>query len=105
MRRAFLFLVAAVALVSSLAWRTRRVEKQIEEEASEVDRFVDMGVTLTVVDLDRDRARELEQSGCWLPDLPPVRSLRVHHLGGMLDTWANNGAGEIVGPSVNPRQW
>lgn len=105
MRRAFLFLVAAVALVSSLAWRTRRVEKQIEEEASEVDRFVDMGVTLTVVELDRDRARELEQSGGWLPDLPPVRSLRVHHLGGMLDTWANNGAGEIVGPSVNPRQW
>lgn len=105
MRRGLHFLLAAVVIVSALAWRRRGVEKRIEDEASEVDRFVDMGVTLTVVELDREHALAMERTGAWLPDLPPVRALGVHHLGGMLDTWANNGAGEIVGPSINPRQW
>ena len=101
MRRSAVVILAAAVLVSSLAWKRRAVERQIEADADETDRYVDMGVTLTVVEMDRERANAMERAGGWLPDVPPVVVVRTHHLGGMLDTWQ----GEIVGPSVNPRQW
>lgn len=101
MRRSAVVILAAAVLVSSLAWKRRAVERQIEADADETDRYVDMGVTLTVVEMDRERANAMERAGGWLPDVPPVVVVRTHHLGGMLDTWK----GEIVGPSVNPRQW
>jgi hypothetical protein len=100
-RRSAVVILAAAVLVSSLAWKRRAVERQIEADADETDRYVDMGVTLTVVEMDRERANAMERAGGWLPDVPPVVVVRTHHLGGMLDTWK----GEIVGPSVNPRQW
>lgn len=101
MRRSAVVILAAAVLVSSLAWKRRAVERQIEADADETDRYVDMGVTLTVVEMDRERANAMERAGGWLPDVPPTKIIRAHHLGGMLDTWK----GEIVGPSVNPRQW
>lgn len=101
MRRSAVVILAAAVLVSSLAWKRRAVERQIEADADETDRYVDMGVTLTVVEMDRERANAMERAGGWLPDVPPVVVVHTHHLGGMLDTWR----GEIVGPSVNPRQW
>lgn len=101
MRRSVVVVLAAAVLVSSLAWKRRAVERKIEADADETDRYVDMGVTLTVVEMDRERANAMERAGGWLPDVPPVVVVRTHDLGGMLDTWK----GEIVGPSVNPRQW
>ncbi len=101
MRRSAVVILAAAVLVSSLAWKRRAVERQIEADADETDRYVDMGVTLTVVEMDRERANAMERAGGWLPDVPPVKIVDTLNLGGMLDTWK----GEIVGPSVNPRQW
>jgi hypothetical protein len=100
-RRSAVVILAAAVLVSSLAWKRRAVERQIEADADETDRYVDMGVTLTVVEMDRERANAMERAGGWLPDVPPVKIVDTLNLGGMLDTWQ----GEIVGPSVNPRQW
>ena len=91
-----ILLAAAVAVsVSSLAWKRRAVERQIEADADESERYVDMGVLLSVVEMDLARGLELE------PGKPPVRIVRQHRLGGMLDTWTR----QIVGPSARPRYW
>ena len=87
-------MVLAVS-VSGTAWKRRAVERQIESDADESDRYVDMGVLLSVVAMDLERGHELE------PGKPPVRILRQHRLGGMLDTWTR----KIVGPSERPRYW
>lgn len=90
-------LVAAVLVVSvsSLAWQRRAVERKILDDADESDRYVDMGVLLSVVEMDLKAGFELE------PGKPPVKIVRQHRLGGMLDTWTR----KIVGPSVRPRYW
>lgn len=97
MRRGLAILLAAVVAVSSLslAWRARAVEKQIADDSDESDRYVDMGVLLSVVEMDLKNGLELE------PGKPPVRIVRQHRLGGMLDTWTR----QIVGPSARPRYW
>ncbi|MBP9863259.1 MAG: hypothetical protein KBD62_35265 [Kofleriaceae bacterium] len=97
MRRVLVALLAAVLVVSvsSLAWKRRALERQIESDADESDRYVDMGVLLSVVEMDLANGLELE------PGKPPVRIVRQHRLGGMLDTWTR----QIVGPSVRPRYW
>lgn len=97
MRRVLAILIAAavVVSVSSLAWKRRAIERQIEADADESDRFVDMGVLLSVVEMDLANGLELE------PGKPPVRIVRQHRLGGMLDTWTR----QIVGPSERPRYW
>jgi len=96
-RRVLVALLAAVLVVSvsSLAWKRRAIERQIEADADESDRFVDMGVLLSVVEMDLQNGLELE------PGKPPVRIVRQHRLGGMLDTWTR----QIVGPSARPRYW
>jgi len=96
-RRVLVALLAAVLVVSvsSLAWKRRALERQIEADADESDRYVDMGVLLSVVEMDLANGLELE------PGKPPVRIVRQHRLGGMLDTWTR----QIVGPSVRPRYW
>jgi len=90
-------LVAAVLVVSvsSLAWQRRAVERKILDDADESDRYVDMGVLLSVVEMDLKAGFELE------PGKPPVKIVRQHRLGGMLDTWTR----KIVGPSARPRYW
>lgn len=98
MRRALALLVAAVLVVSvssALAWQRRAVERQLIDDADESDRYVDMGVLLSVVAMDLDKGHQFE------PGLPPVRIIRQHRLGGMLDTWTR----QIVGPSERPRYW
>lgn len=97
MRRVLVALLAAVFVVSvsSLAWKRRAIERQIEADADESDRYVDMGVLLSVVEMDLQNGLELE------PGKPPVRIVRQHRLGGMLDTWTR----QIVGPSARPRYW
>lgn len=97
MRRVLVALLAAVLVVSvsSLAWKRRAIERQIEADADESDRYVDMGVLLSVVEMDLKNGLELE------PGKPPVRIVRQHRLGGMLDTWTR----QIVGPSARPRYW
>lgn len=87
--------ILAVVLVTSLAWRARAIEKQIVDDADESDRYIDMGVLLSVVAMDLEHGHELE------PGKPPVRILRQHQLGGTLDTWTR----KIVGPSARPRYW
>jgi len=96
-RRVLVALLAAVLVVSvsSLAWKRRAIERQIEADADESDRYVDMGVLLSVVEMDLKNGLELE------PGKPPVRIVRQHRLGGMLDTWTR----QIVGPSARPRYW
>lgn len=97
MRHVLVALLAAVLVVSvsSLAWKRRAVERQIEADADESDRYVDMGVLLSVVEMDLANGLELE------PGKPPVRIVRQHRLGGMLDTWTR----QIVGPSARPSYW
>ncbi len=97
MGRALAILVAAVLVVSvsSLAWQRRAVERKILDDADESDRYVDMGVLLSVVEMDLKAGFELE------PGKPPVKIVRQHRLGGMLDTWTR----KIVGPSARPRYW
>ena len=97
MRGVLAILVAAVLVVSvsSLAWQRRAVERKILDDADESDRYVDMGVLLSVVEMDLKAGFELE------PGKPPVKIVRQHRLGGMLDTWTR----KIVGPSARPRYW
>lgn len=91
-------LAIAIAVLAVIPWITRQaraIEREIVEDSDESDRYVDMGVLLSVVEMDLVNGLELE------PGKPPVRIVRQHRMGGMLDTWTR----QIVGPSERPRYW
>lgn len=75
----------------------RQLERELEAEITAFDRYIDIGVTLHVIARD--------SSG--VPMVPgvaaPMRIIRTHVLGGMLDTKASPPA--ICGPSIAPRVW
>lgn len=94
-------LVGLVAMASALTWKRTTLTRQVEAEANEATRYFDLGVTLTVVDMDRAKAAQYEAGNGPRPALPPVRAIRTHYLGGMFDTWTKS----FCGPSLAPKQW
>lgn len=78
------------------SYRARRVLDELERLAGPRDRFVDMGAVLHVVEQDPD-GHEI------IPGRPPLRILRSHRFGGVVDTKATPPA--LVGPSHSPVVW
>lgn len=95
-----LALLGAIVGVSHDAHRERKIVREFEASIDETRRFVDLGVRLTVVEMDRELADAYERQSV-RPAAPPVRELRSHLLGGMWDTWEKC----FVGPSESPREW
>lgn len=86
-------------MISNLGHKIRRLERKIEESATDAKRFVDMGVLLRVVVADDENGQEL------LPDKPGIklRVVREHRFGGVIDTHAN--PVRIVAASTDPVVW
>lgn len=100
MTRRLLLVVALLALgvgvFSDLTWRKRRQERALRNDEIASGRFIDLGVTLRTVIADPNGA-EL------LPGRPPLRVLREHRFGGVLDTRTR--PPRLVGPSIEPATW
>lgn len=83
MRRALPIAVAVLVgacLLSRLSNEERKLEDELADEVGETDRYVDMGILLRVVRMDLEHGEQL------LPDCPPMKVLREHRLGGIVDT-------------------
>ncbi len=96
--------VVAVAAVSSsaLTWRRNAILREIEEDADTAGRYCDMGIRLRVI------ARDEAHGTIKMPGLPPMRLVREHRLGGMVDLWGADdelGRPTICGPSRAPVIW
>lgn len=97
-----LLVAAVVALIllgwasvrSRRAWRLRKASDELESYVAGADRYVDMGVVLHVV--DRDPLGEPLVAGA-----PPLRILRSHRFGGLLDRRTKS----FCGPSMRPVVW
>lgn len=93
---AALVLLGLVLVLSNTGWLTRSVVRDFQEEVQSTDRYVDVGVILSVVRRD--------SSGQQLIDgVPPVTVVRTHKFGGVIDTKADRP--HIVGPSRSPVRW
>jgi hypothetical protein len=88
--------VLGLAVLSEQTWRRKRAEREIRAEVEATDRYVDMGVLLRVV--EQDPAGEELVPGC-----PPLRVLREHRFGGLVDTAAVPPC--FIGPSSAPVVW
>lgn len=95
-----LALLGALMGVSNDAHRERKIVREFEASIDETRRYVDLGVRLTVVEMDREATAAFELAAV-RPEKPPVRELRSHLLGGIWDTWDKC----FVGPSESPREW
>lgn len=89
-------LVGALVL-SDAAWRRKRIVRDLHENISGEKRYVDAGITLHVVVGDAVNGTEL------VPDKPPLRIIRTHHFGGMIDTAAR--PPKFCGRSKSPVVW
>lgn len=87
--------VVGVVVLTSLTWRARKIDREIEERVGDEQRYVDFGVDLYVVRQDLQRGKEL------MPGRPPMIALRRHRFGGLFDSRARR----WVGPSVKPVRW
>lgn len=99
-RTAFAVLMAlavAVVMLAELTRRRRDAERELRERVEAVDRKIDMGIVLRVVEIDERGGREL------VPGAPPLRILREHRLGGLVDTAAE--PAYFCGPSPDPVVW
>lgn len=74
-----------------------RITRDLEQIAGGSDRYVDFGIRLRVVEQDLRGGVEL------LPGRPPMRILREHHRGGVVDTRLT--VPRLVGPSPDPVTW
>lgn len=93
---ALVLLAIGVGLLSDLTWRKRKQERELRDDEVAADRYVDAGVMLQVVVQD-DAGAEL------VPGKPPLRVLRCHHFGGVIDTRAR--PPRLIAPSAHPRMW
>ena len=80
-------------MLSREAWAERKVLDELTEYTASESRFVDMGLLVHVVAQSADGAEP------W-PGAPPVRILRSHRFGGIVDTHAR--PVRFVGRSVSP---
>lgn len=95
-----LLLALGVSVLTSTAYRRRKIISSIADTVEAVDRFVDIGVTLKVVRAD-------ESGEVLIPGARKMVVLREYHFGGILDTKATPPAlveGE-AGISANPQVW
>lgn len=93
-------LLGSVMAVTADASRERKIVREFEASLDESRRYIDLGVSLTVVEMDREATAAWEAAD-HRPEKPPVIALRTHLLGGMWDTWDKC----FVGPSESPREW
>lgn len=95
-----LLLVLAVTVLTSTAYRRRKIMREIADDVEAIDRYVDIGVTLKVVRVD-ESGTEL------IPGARKMIVVREYSLGGILDTKADPPRileGED-GISQNPQVW
>lgn len=97
---ALLVIAIGAAVRTSLSYRRTQIMRSISNEVESADRFVDVGVTLHVVKADPAGTVLIEGSR-------PMKILRTHCLGGVVDTKANPPrfvAGRD-GISTQPQTW
>jgi hypothetical protein len=101
-RIALALAVAMVVAVSSsaLTWKRNALFREIEMDADTAGRYCDMGIRLRVIVRDEANGKPL------IDGIPPVRVVREHRLGGMVDLWGDDdGRPTISGPSKHPVIW
>lgn len=81
-------------MLAQLSWRERKAIEESERFLGD-SRYVDFGVRIHVVRQDLKRGAEV------IPGKAPVVSLRIHDIGGVMDTRLR----EFVGPSEKPIIW
>ena len=74
----------------------RKIAREVNERVYGLNRFVDVGVELDVIRLDRNGPIALESGR-------RVSVVRTHRWGGILDT--KDSTPHLVGPSKSPRRW
>ena len=84
-------------MYTTAGYSHRQLERELEESVTAFDRYVDIGVALHVIARDPN-GTELIPGSRQL-----VRVVRVHYLGGMLDTKAT--PPRLIGPSQAPLRW
>jgi hypothetical protein len=99
----FFLLAMGLVVISNTTYRKRKQARAILEDreeqyvaANDNARYVDFGILLCVVESD-PRGAELVDGA------PPMRILRRHRFGGLLDTRSR--PKRLVGPSQNPVVW
>lgn len=97
-RVAYVFVIVALGLLmlSELAWRRKKAEKEIREHLRSSERFVDMGVVLKTVVADPTGSELVE-------GMPLLRVVREKTFGGIVDTKALKP--HFIGPSRHPVIW
>lgn len=91
-----ILLALGVLVLTALSYRRRKIMRRVSERVEGSDRFVDIGVEMSVVRADPNGDTQL-------PGGRMGRVLRVHRWGGVVDTHAS--PPRFVGPSRNPRKW
>ena len=87
---------AGIAMLTEESMALRRIARDVNERVYGFDRFVDIGVELSVIRPDPTGKIVLDSGR-------RVSVIRVHRWGGMLDTKAEQPC--LVGGSQNPRKW
>jgi hypothetical protein len=96
-----LWLAVAVAL-SSLRERSRAADRELDEALEGDHRFVDFGVVLCTVRMDKERAARMERGDEPMSGEPPVVVVGApRRFGGMFDVLE----GTWCGPSERPCTW
>lgn len=93
---ALLVVVAGLLMLTNTAWRRRQIVRDLAANVEGADRFVDIGAILRVVERD-------PRGAILLDGKPPLRVLREHRFGGIVDTKA--ATPYVCGPSRAPRTW
>lgn len=98
----FLVGIATIGVaVKTEAWKERAILRDVEKSLDETTRYLDMGVVLRVIVRDETNGEPL------VAGVPPVRVVREHRLGGMVDLWGEHtdGRPSWCGPSASPVVW
>ena len=87
--------------VKTEAWKERAILRDVEKSLDETTRYLGMGVVLRVIVRDETNGEPL------VAGVPPVRVVREHRLGGMVDLWGEytDGRPSWCGPSASPVVW
>ncbi len=85
-----------IAMLTGNVSQARNAVRDLQDEIHAADRFVDVGVLLSVVRSD-------PKGSALIDGVPPVSVVRVHRFGGVIDTKAERP--RIVGPSRSPVRW
>jgi hypothetical protein len=101
LNRVYIWAAAALAAIglavlSNAAIQRQRIRNELSEAVEGRDRYVDAGIRLHVVVADPN-------GEVLVPKAPPLRILRTHHFGGLIDTSAT--PAYVCGPSRDPVDW